>query len=146
MSAIHPQLRKDCLVLGCFPLCHLLLVKDANYPWFILVPNRDNISEIHQMSESDQRQLMLESSALGECLMTALKGHKLNVAALGNMVPQLHMHLIVRYKNDAAWPDPIWGKVEAKVYGEFELNVLKNQVKQWVLPNFTSTDEPIDQF
>jgi diadenosine tetraphosphate (Ap4A) HIT family hydrolase len=98
------------------------------------------------MSESDQRQLMLESSALGECLMTALKGHKLNVAALGNMVPQLHMHVIVRYENDAAWPDPIWGKVQAKVYGEFELNVLKNQVKQWVLPNFTGTDEAIDQF
>ena len=95
MSTIHPQLLNDSLVLGNFPLCRLLLAKDANYPWFILVPNRDNISEIYQLSVADQQQLVVESSALGECLMTALNGDKLNVAALGNMVPQLHVHVIV---------------------------------------------------
>jgi diadenosine tetraphosphate (Ap4A) HIT family hydrolase len=140
MSTIHPQLLNDSLVLGTFPLCHLLLAKDANYPWFILVPNRDNISEIHQLSASDQQQLVVESSALGKRLMTALKGDKLNVAALGNIVPQLHVHVIVRYKKDAAWPGPIWGKVTAKAYGEHELIKLKDQLKTLALPNFTSAD------
>ena len=125
MNIIHPQLLSDCFVLGYFPLCHLLLAKDANYPWFILVPNRQDISEIHQLSALDQKQLMVESSILGECLMTRLKGDKLNVAALGNMVPQLHMHVIVRYKIDAAWPEPIWGKVASKIYDELELMQLK---------------------
>jgi len=138
MKMIHPQLLKDCFVLGCFPLCHLLLAKDSNYPWFILVPNRQDISEIHQLSALDQQQLIAESSALGQCLMTSLKGDKLNVAALGNMVPQLHMHVIVRYKIDAAWPGPIWGKVTPKVYDELELAELKTQLKKWALPNFTA--------
>jgi diadenosine tetraphosphate (Ap4A) HIT family hydrolase len=138
MSTIHPQLLNDSLVLGYFPLCHLLLAKDANYPWFILVPDRDNISETYQLSAADQQQLMVESSALGECLMTALKGDKLNVAALGNMVPQLHIHVIVRYKTDAAWPSPVWGKVPAKVYDELELFELREQLKKLALANFTS--------
>lgn len=138
MSAIHPQLLNDSLVLGRFPLCHLLLVKDANYPWFILVPDREDISEIYQLSAADQQQLMLESSSLGGRLMTALQGHKLNVAALGNMVPQLHVHVIVRYRTDAAWPGPIWGKVPAKTYGEFELSELIGLFKQISLPHFSS--------
>lgn len=138
MSAIHSQLLNDSLVLGHFPLCHLLLAKDANYPWFILVPNREDISEIYQLSAPDQQQLMVESSALGKCLMTVLKGDKLNVAALGNMVPQLHVHVIVRYKTDAAWPGPIWGKVPAKVYEELELIELRDQLTKLVLPDFTS--------
>jgi diadenosine tetraphosphate (Ap4A) HIT family hydrolase len=138
MNMIHPQLLSDCFVLGRFPLCHLLLAKDANYPWFILVPNRQDISEIHQLSALDQQQLIVESSALGQCLMTLLKGDKLNVAALGNMVPQLHMHVIVRYKTDAAWPGPIWGKVTSKVYDELELMELKAQLKKWALPSFTA--------
>ncbi|MFT5224372.1 MAG: diadenosine tetraphosphate (Ap4A) HIT family hydrolase [Polaribacter sp.] len=138
MSTIHPQLLNDSHVLGYFPLCHLLLENDASYPWFILVPKRENISEIYQLSAADQQQLMLESSALGEGLMAALKGDKLNVAALGNIVPQLHVHVIVRYKTDAAWPGPVWGKRPAKEYDELELIQLKDKFKQLALPNFTS--------
>jgi diadenosine tetraphosphate (Ap4A) HIT family hydrolase len=140
MSMIHPKLLSDCFVLGYFPLCHLLLSKDANYPWFILVPNKQDISEIYQLSTSDQQQLMNESNTLGECLMTELKGDKLNVAALGNMVPQLHMHVIVRYKTDATWPEPIWGKVASKRYDKLELMQLKIRLKKWALPNFTELD------
>jgi diadenosine tetraphosphate (Ap4A) HIT family hydrolase len=138
MSTIHPQLLNDSLVLGHFPLCHLLLAKDASYPWFILVPKRENVSEIYQLSAIDQQQLMVELSALGEYLMVALKGDKLNVAALGNMVPQLHMHVIVRYKTDAAWPGPIWGKAPAKVYDELALIELRDQLNKMALANFTS--------
>ncbi|MFQ5518607.1 MAG: HIT family protein [Mariprofundus sp.] len=115
---LHPQLKKDCFVIGRFPLCALLLMNDANYPWFILVPQRADITEIHQLSESDQQQLMRESSLLAECIEKEFKADKINIAALGNMVPQLHIHHIVRYKTDPAWPGPIWGKLEAIAYDE----------------------------
>ena len=124
MAELHSQLREDCLVLGRFPLCHLLLMQDANYPWFILVPDRENISEIYQLSDVDQSQLLLESSFLAEFLMKTFKGDKMNIAALGNIVPQCHLHHVVRYHSDAAWPAPIWGKLPAKSYTESALNEL----------------------
>ncbi len=113
---LHPQLEKDCFIVGHFPLCLLLLLNDTNYPWFILVPQRQNIREIHQLSEQDQQQLMRESSALAECIEQTFKADKINIAALGNMVPQLHLHHIVRYKTDATWPAPVWGKLAAVPY------------------------------
>lgn len=116
MSAIHPQLASDCVVLGRLPLCHLLLMNDCHYPWFILVPARVDIREIYQLDTGDRRQLLDESCQLSEFLMEAYSGDKLNVAALGNMVPQLHLHHIVRYASDAAWPAPIWGRQEARAY------------------------------
>lgn len=122
MAAIHPQLANDCLVIGRFKLCHLLFVKDANYPWFILVPDRDDIQEIYQLSKQDQAQLMDESCDLGEKLMQIFAGDKLNVAALGNQVPQLHLHHIVRYKSDPAWPGPVWGKVPSRAYSDQQLD------------------------
>lgn len=132
MTDIHPRLAADCLVLGRFPLSYLLLMQDANYPWFILVPDRENIQEIYQLSEDDQRQLLRESSRLGEALMRGFQGDKLNVAALGNMVPQLHVHHIVRHRTDPAWPAPVWGRVPARPYEpplrEAVIAVLKQQL------------------
>lgn len=122
MSEIHSQLLKDCAVLGRFTLCHLLLMRDANYPWFILVPDRDDISEIYELSDGDQSQLMLESSYLAEFLMKTFNGDKMNTGALGNIVPQLHLHHVVRYHSDAAWPSPVWGKLPVKAYTEEALN------------------------
>jgi diadenosine tetraphosphate (Ap4A) HIT family hydrolase len=113
---LHPQLEKDCFVVGRFPLCALLLMNDANYPWFILVPQREGITEIHQLSEQDQQQLVKESSQLAACTEKEFNADKINIAALGNMVPQLHIHHIVRYKSDPAWPAPIWGKLLAIPY------------------------------
>ena len=98
------------------PLSHVLLMLDANYPWFILVPDREDIQEIYQLSPEDQQQLVSESSGLGEAIMRGFNGDKLNVAALGNVVPQLHVHHIVRHHNDPAWPGPVWGKVPACPY------------------------------
>lgn len=118
---LHPQLEKDCLHLGRFPLCHLLLMRDANYPWFILVPEREAVTEIHQLGEADQHQLIRESSALAAVLAQAFAADKLNIAALGNVVPQLHIHHIVRYRNDPAWPAPVWGKLPPRPYTEPEL-------------------------
>jgi len=110
MNDIHPQLVNDCVLLGRFPLCHLLLCNDSHYPWFILVPARRDIREIYQLEAIDRQQLLDESCQLSEFLMTNYGGDKLNVAALGNQVPQLHLHHIVRYESDAAWPGPIWGR------------------------------------
>ncbi|MCF6283509.1 MAG: HIT domain-containing protein [Candidatus Polarisedimenticolaceae bacterium] len=129
MTHIHPQLLEDCIVLGRFPLSHLLLSKDANYPWFILVPDRDGISEIYQLSEGDQQQLIRESSRLSRLLADCFKADKMNIAALGNVVPQLHIHHVVRYRDDAVWPGPMWGAVPAKKYSDTALRQLLEQVK-----------------
>ena len=131
MAKIHPQLQQDCVVIGRFPLCHLLLMKDANYPWFILVPDRDDVGEIFQLSLQDQQQLMSESSQLAEILAVKFQADKINIAALGNMVPQLHIHHVVRYRDDIAWPAPIWGAVSVKPYAENELSERVKMVKAW---------------
>ncbi len=125
MAQLHPQLANDCLLIGRFPLCHVLLMRDANYPWFILVPDRENITELYQLSEQDQQQFIKESNLLSKTLASAFDPHKLNIAALGNVVPQLHVHHVVRYQDDVAWPKPIWGNAPAKPYDEATLkNVL----------------------
>lgn len=111
MADLHPQLAKDCIRLGRFPLCRLLLMNDRNFPWFILVPDRDGVREIYELEPNDRAQLMLESCLLSAFLMAEFDGDKLNVAALGNQVPQLHLHHIVRFESDPAWPGPVWGKV-----------------------------------
>lgn len=122
MFELHPQLARDCLVLGKFPLCQLLLMKDANYPWFILVPERPRIAEIHQLEETDRSQLMRESCALSVAAVRGFCADKMNVAALGNVVPQLHLHHIVRYRTDPAWPAPVWGRLPAKPYTDGQLD------------------------
>jgi diadenosine tetraphosphate (Ap4A) HIT family hydrolase len=129
MTDIHPQLKQDCIQLGRFPLSHLLLMNDANFPWFILVPDRDDITEIYQLPPEDQQQLLAESSFLGQALMGYFKGDKLNIGALGNMVPQLHLHHIVRYRDDAAWPAPVWGRVPAQCYEKDALDHLIAELK-----------------
>jgi len=119
---LHPQLQHDCAILGNLPLCTVLLLKDAHYPWLILVPQRENISEIHDLPEVDQQQLMRESCFLSQTLKSIFHADKINVAALGNMVPQLHVHHIVRYRDDVAWPAPVWGAYPALTYGFDALN------------------------
>lgn len=116
--SLHPRLAADTVFIGDFALSRLLLSNDAHYPWTILVPRRADIREIHELSEVDQQQLLRESMLLSRALMTAFSPTKLNIAALGNMVPQLHVHHIARYENDAAWPAPVWGRVLAIDYNE----------------------------
>jgi len=140
MADIHPQLENDCLIIGRFPLCNLLLNKDANYPWFILVPDREDIGEIYQLSATDQQQLIRESSYLSKELATHFEADKMNVAALGNIVPQLHIHLIVRYKNDIAWPAPVWGHAAPKPYREDQLDDLLEKLRGLCLSDFVYSD------
>lgn len=125
---LHPQLTNDCVVLMELPLSQLLLCNDSSFPWFILVPKVNNIQDIYQLDWQDQQQLLNESSMLSEVLMQEFKGDKMNVAALGNVVPQLHLHHIVRYKADPCWPKPVWGQQALTPYTDAELNVLKERL------------------
>ncbi len=117
MFELDPRLAQSSLTIGRFPLSLLLLSRDANFPWFLLVPRRAAVTEIYQLETADQRQLLAESAHLSRVLMREFAGDKLNVAALGNQVPQLHVHHVVRYRDDPAWPDPIWGAVPSRPYG-----------------------------
>jgi diadenosine tetraphosphate (Ap4A) HIT family hydrolase len=127
MFTLHPQLQNDGIQIGDFPLSRLLLLNDARYPWFILVPMRQAITEIYQLSEEEQQQLLRESSQLGRFLMEAFDGDKLNIGALGNLVPQLHIHHIVRYRSDEVWPRPVWGIGTAVPFLQDEVAVLRER-------------------
>lgn len=126
---LHPQLAADTVLVGDLPLCRLLLMNDRQYPWTILVPRRAGLREIYELHESDQLRFWRESAQLSQTLMTAFGGDKLNVAALGNMVPQLHIHHIVRFKGDPAWPAPVWGKHPAQPYETSALNERLQQLR-----------------
>ena len=128
MFEVHPKLAHDCITIGSFGLCRLLLMNDANYPWFILVPEREGVTEIYQLSQADQGQLLRESSLLAERLSRDFRADKMNIAALGNVVSQLHIHHIVRYRSDPAWPAPVWGKTVAKPYKEEQIEALKRKL------------------
>lgn len=113
---LDARLAAECRQLGSLPLSRLLLMRDANYPWFILVPARPALTEIYQLASADQQQLARESSLLAETLAREFAADKINIAALGNVVAQLHVHHIVRYRNDPAWPAPVWGQRPAQAY------------------------------
>lgn len=115
---LHSRLEADTIPLGESRLCEVRLMNDSHWPWVLLVPRVADISEIYQLPKTHQMRLAEESSLLGEAMMQAFAGDKLNVAALGNMVPQLHLHHIVRYQGDPAWPGPVWGKVTPAPYDE----------------------------
>lgn len=121
MFELDGRLAADTVEIGALPLCQVLLMNDAQYPWVILVPRRDGVREVFELSESDQRQLMLESNAVAKAMAEHFKAEKMNVAALGNMVPQLHIHHIARFSDDAAWPKPVWGVHPPLAYSDTEL-------------------------
>jgi diadenosine tetraphosphate (Ap4A) HIT family hydrolase len=109
--SLHPQLSQDTIDIGDLPLSKVLVIKDANYPWLMLVPRRPEKVEIIDLDEVEQAQLMTEVSRAAKALKEITKCDKLNIAALGNVVPQLHVHVIARRSSDPAWPRPVWGVV-----------------------------------
>ena len=115
---LDSQLASDTVELGQLGLSRVLLMKDANYPWVILVPERPAITELYELAEVDQLKLIGEITALSQGMKQIFSADKMNVANLGNMVPQLHIHIIARFRNDPAWPGPVWGAVERKAYEE----------------------------
>jgi len=132
--SLHPQLERDTVSLGDLPLSRVLVINDANYPWVLLVPHRPDIVEIIDLDEVAQAQLMTEITRVSRAMREVTKCDKLNVAALGNMVPQLHVHIIARFRGDPAWPKPVWGAVPPRDYGREDLHgfVAPLKAKIWV--------------
>lgn len=136
MFELHSDLQRDCFVVGDFPLCRLLAMNDATYPWFVLVPRRTGLRELFEMTDDDQVQFMRESTQLASALVREFNADKMNVAALGNVTPQLHIHHIVRYKTDPAWPAPIWGKFPLRPYRDAERTALLARLRTCLPDNF----------
>ena len=134
MFQLHKRLQADTVLVAEFPLSLVLLSKDANYPWIILVPKRQNIEEIYQLDIEDRQQLLHESCVLAETMTALFNPDKLNIATIGNMVPQLHMHHVARFNNDGAWPGPIWGAQPAASYSNDKLASLVAEL-QAALPD-----------
>lgn len=130
MYELHPQLVKDTIPVGQYELSDVLLMNDARYPWLILVPRRVNVREIHQLSEAEQQRLLQESSFTAQAMTQLFSAHKMNVAALGNIVEQLHLHHIVRFTTDATWPNPVWGRGEAEPYSEVAAKAMLSQLRR----------------
>ncbi len=114
--SLHPQIEADAVAVGDLALSRLLLANDANYPWTILVPRRAGLTEIIDLDAAAQAQLLGEIDSVSRALKAITACDKLNVAALGNVVAQLHVHVIARRHDDVAWPKPVWGAVAAAAY------------------------------
>jgi len=130
MFSLHPQLEKDCIELGNFDLCRLLLMNDSNYPWFILVPEREGKRELFELDDDDLQLYIKESNFLAQILKHYFYADKINIAALGNVVPQLHIHHIARYEDDLCWPAPVWGAQPAVAYTEEQLNKVMDVINK----------------
>ncbi len=135
MYQLHRQLKQDTHIIGQYELCDVLLMNDARYPWVILVPRVANTRELHELSDEEQQRLMLESSFTAKAMVQLFSAYKMNVAALGNVVEQLHLHHVARFPTDATWPKPIWGVGNAEPYSEVAANVMLSQLRR-VLDDF----------
>ncbi len=127
---VHPQLRADTHYLGRFELSHCLLMNDSRYPWIILVPDVDGAEEIYRLSTGDRQQLLNESCLVQQFMADNLSPDKLNIGALGNIVPQLHLHHIARNIGDPAWPGPVWGHSPAVSYRPDALKKLISLIRK----------------
>jgi diadenosine tetraphosphate (Ap4A) HIT family hydrolase len=136
MFTLDPRLQQDTLLVGDFALCRLLLMNDAQFPWFILVPRREAVSEVFQLDIGDQHLLWQETTELAETLKDTFAADKMNIANLGNMVSQLHMHVIVRRRDDAAWPAPVWGKLPAQPYSAEQLTAVMAKLRMALADDF----------
>jgi diadenosine tetraphosphate (Ap4A) HIT family hydrolase len=121
---LDPKLAADSLPVAELPLSAVRLMRDANYPWLLLVPRQAGLTEIVDLHAEARAQLMAEVVLASEALRSVVSCDKLNVAALGNVVRQLHVHVIARRVGDAAWPKPVWGAVPALGYGAGDAEVL----------------------
>lgn len=127
---LHPRLAADSLFVASLPLCQLRLINDCRYPWLLLVPQRDAVREITQLNEQDYQQLWQEVRQTSVLLQNLKQPEKLNIATLGNLVPQLHLHVIGRFSTDPAWPGPVWGQGTAEPYTPAQAEILITALKQ----------------
>lgn len=132
---LHPQLQKDTFFVSTLSLCRVLLMNNALYPWVILVPMREGAREITDLSAQDYTQLTTEIHQACSAMQRVWSPDKMNIGALGNMVPQLHVHVIARFKHDAAWPQPVWGQASAPYSDDTHTIVIKQLQQQLASTN-----------
>ena len=125
---LNSQLQQDCLYIHDLDLCTVLLMNESQFPWVVLVPRCPDITEIYQLNDQQQRQLQTESNMISKVLLTQYPDCKLNIANLGNIVSQLHIHHVARFENDATWPAPVWGNFTASPFSPSEID---EQVAAW---------------
>lgn len=131
---LHPQLQTDTLLVGRLGLSRLLMMNDATYPWLILVPERAGISEIADLDAADRAALVEEIALVSRALTAILQPDKLNVAAIGNIVAQLHVHLVARFRSDPVWPAPIWGRTPPHPYNAAAAADLTGRLRRHLQP------------
>lgn len=131
---LHPQLADDTTPVAELPLCEVRLMDDANHPWLVLVPRVANAVELIDLDPEQRAQLAADIDAASRALKALFKPDKLNVAALGNLVPQLHVHVIARYTDDIAWPRPVWGMAAARPYAPEQLVERVNALRAALTP------------
>jgi diadenosine tetraphosphate (Ap4A) HIT family hydrolase len=129
-TELHPLLAQDCILVGHLHVCELLLMNDSQYPWLILVPDRPGLRDFDELSDIDTPLVHADIKHASQVLRTLFQPSKLNVAALGNMVPQLHIHVIARSESDKAWPKPVWGLYPPVPYTEEVLSDLLARLRK----------------
>lgn len=141
MFVLDERLKNDTCLMGDLPLCRVFLMNDSRYPWLILVPRQTDISEVFQLSAPQQQTLWQETTQVAHALNTLFAADKMNIATLGNVVNQLHMHVVARMRNDAAWPAPVWGKGTAEPYSAEQIQLLRKQIGKILGENFVAQEE-----
>lgn len=129
MFSLHERLKADTLEVVSLGLCRVLLMKDT-LPWVILVPEREGIREIHELARADRAGLMEETALASRIINELFSPDKINIGVLGNIVPQLHIHVIGRFKGDRAWPGPVWGRPETKPFSGELLSRNRSRLKE----------------
>jgi len=127
---LDPQLERDTVAVGDLPLARVLLTNDANFPWLIAVPRHAGAVEIFDLDDGERAQLMSELALLAQLLKDLTGCDKINIAAIGNVVSQLHVHVIARRRDDTAWPRPVWGALPARPYAGAERDRLIQAIRQ----------------
>lgn len=130
---LHERLAADTWTVKDLPLCRVLLMNDSRYPWLILVPRREGLRDFHEVAKADKAAFQAEIDRVSEVLKDITQAFKLNVGAIGNMVPQLHVHVIARFEGDAVWPKPVWGLGEAAPYPPQEAELLMEKLRKGLL-------------
>ena len=140
MFELDSRLNNDTHFVADLPLCRLLLMNDRQFPWLILVPRVEQAREIYLLTAGQQHQYLTESAITCRALEQLYRPDKLNVAALGNVVAQLHIHHVARFSTDSAWPAPVWGKQPALAYSQSEANKMINDLRDFLTMQEQSYD------
>lgn len=131
MFKLHPQLEKDTIIVRNLKLCQLLLMNNCFYPWLILVPRRPDLVEITDLSNDNQIDLLAEINLVSRLMQKIFNPDKLNIAALGNIVSQLHIHVIARFKNDRTFPKPVWVDNHIETYDQEQVKKIMERISSF---------------